>query len=197
MKYKSIAEKIIALKTADLNLRDRLTQKGQLDKGYNEEMSTLHNSNALILNEIIDRVGYPTISKVGKEANKAAWLVIQHSIGQPDFMKKCAKLLEVAVNENQANSRNLAFLTDRIAVLGDQPQLFGTQFEWNEDGVLSPNHFDDLLSVNKRRKSIGLRTLVQQTEIMRKRTENENQSPPLDFEKHKKEFEEWKKSVGW
>ena len=54
----------------------------------NEEMKELHNKNAKILNEII-AIDYPTIDKVGKEANEATWLVIQHSIEQPDFMKKC------------------------------------------------------------------------------------------------------------
>lgn len=41
-----------------------------------------------------DRIGYPTEDRVGKEAATAAWLVIQHAIEQPDFMKKCRKLLE-------------------------------------------------------------------------------------------------------
>ena len=47
--------------------------------------------------EIINATGYPTIDKVGKEASEATWLIIQHSIGQPEFMKKCAKQLEIAV----------------------------------------------------------------------------------------------------
>lgn len=45
-------------------------------------MEQLHNRNAKILNDIIEAIGYPTIDKVGKEASEAAWLVIQHSIGQ-------------------------------------------------------------------------------------------------------------------
>lgn len=197
MDYKCISEKIIELKNEDLALRDRLIQNEQLGEGYNEEMEKLHNRNAALLNEIIDTIGYPTIDKVGKDANESAWLIIQHSIGQPDFMKKCVKLLESAVDKGIANPINLANLTDRIAVFEDKPQLYGTQFDWDKNGVLSPHPFDDLIKVNQRRQSIGLNTLDEQTEIIRTRTKNENQSPPIDFESRKQEMSEWKKRVGW
>lgn len=197
MKYKEIAEIIVGLKNADVELRDKLIQSGQLSDGYNEEMKELHNRNAKILNEMIDTIGYPTTDKVGKEASEAAWLVIQHSIGQPEFMKKCAELLKKAVSENKADLKSLAYLTDRIAVFEGKPQLYGTQFDWDENGNLSPNLFDDLTKVNERRKSIGLNTLEERTEIIRKQAKNENESPPTDFEERKQEIEEWKRNVGW
>lgn len=197
MNFKKIAEQIIRLKDADLELRDRLIQKGLLAEGYNEEMASLHNRNAEILNEIIDTIGYPTFDKVGKEASEAAWLVIQHSIGQSTFMKKCMLLLEIAVNEKKANPKNLAYLTDRIAVFEGNPQLYGTQFDWDENGELGPNSFDDLDSVNQRRQSIGLNTLEEQIYIIREQAKIENQSAPKDFEKRKEEIDKWKKIVGW
>lgn len=197
MDYKGIAEIIIGLKNADLELRDKLILNRQLSDGYNEEMAGLHNKNAEILNEIIDQIGYPTIDKVGEESSEATWLVIQHSIGQPNFMKKCLKLLENAVVEKKADSKNLAYLSDRIAVYENKPQLYGTQFDWDENGELSPHPLDDLIKVNQRRKLLGLNTLEEQTAMIRKQAKNENQSPPIDFEERKKEIEKWKKSVGW
>ena len=197
MDYKSIAERIIGLKNSDLELRDRLVKNGQLGKGYNEAMEKLHNTNAQILNEIIDTIGYPTVDKVGKEASEATWLIIQHAIGKPGFMRKCVKLLEIAVSENKATPTNLAYLADRIAVFENKPQLYGTQFDWDKNGELSPNQFDDLNKVNQRRRSIGLNTLEEQTAIMRRQAKNENHKPPADFERRKQEFEKWKKKVGW
>lgn len=197
MNYREIAKRIIGLKNSDLALRDKLIQSGQLSDGYNEAMKELHNKNAKILNEIIDTIGYPTADKVCREASDATWLVIQHAIGQPDFMKKCLKLLEIAVSENKANSKNLAYLTDRVAVLEGKPQLYGTQFDWDESGELSPNDFDDLIKVNQRRKSIGLNSLEEQTNLIRKQAKNENRVPPTDFKKRKEEIELWKKTVGW
>ncbi len=197
MDYTKIAEKIIELKNADLALRAKLIQRKQLGEGYNEEMKTLHNRNTNLLSNIIETIGYPTIDKVGKEASEAAWLVIQHSIEQPKFMKTCLALLEKAVNERKADQKNLAYLADRIAVLKGKPQLYGTQFDWDEKGELSPNLFDNIAKVNERRKSIGINTLEEQTEIIRKQAHKENQEPPTNFKKRKQEMEKWKKNVGW
>ena len=197
MDYKSIADNLIEMQNADLACRDKLVQNGQLGEGYNEEMKELHEKNAKILNNILDTIGYPTTDKVGIKANEAAWLIIQHSISQPELMKKCAALLKSAVRENKASPQNLAYLTDRIAVFEEKLQLYGTQFDWDENGNLSPNPYDDLAKVNERRKSIGLNTLEEQTELIRIRAKNENQSPPKDLEKRKQEIEQWKKNVGW
>jgi len=197
MDYKSIADNLIEMQNADLACREKLVQNGQLGEGYNEEMKELHEKNAKILNNILDTIGYPTTDKVGIKANEAAWLIIQHSISQPALMKKCAALLKSAVRENKASPQNLAYLTDRIAVFEEKLQLYGTQFDWDENGNLSPNPYDDLAKVNERRKSIGLNTLEEQTELIRIRAKNENQSPPKDLEKRKQEIEQWKKNVGW
>ncbi|MFD2939854.1 DUF6624 domain-containing protein [Flavobacterium notoginsengisoli] len=197
MNYQRIAEKIIELKNADFELREKLIQNGQLSAGYNVEMEKLHNENAKQLEAIINQIGYPSIDKVGEEASQSAWIIIQHAIAQPDFMRKCAKELEKAVNENKADPINLAYLSDRITVFEDKPQLYGTQFDWDVNGEMSPNFFDDLTKVNERRKQIGFNTLEEQIEIMRRRIKDENQLPPLDFEKRKQEIEEWRKKTGW
>lgn len=197
MDFTSIAEKIISLKNSDLELRDRLIKSRRLGEGYDKEMKKLHTRNAEILEGIINRIGYPTADKVGQEASEAAWLVIQHSISHPDFMKKCMKLLATAVDEHKAEKLSLAYLTDRIAVFEGKPQQYGTQFDWDENGLLSPNFYDSVNEVNRRRISVGLNTLEEQTAVIRKRAQEENQQPPKDPEKRKQEMEAWKKAVGW
>ncbi len=197
MDYISIAKEIIELQNADLELRDKLIQNGRLFDGYNSEMEALHNKHAKILNNIIDKIGYPTADKVGKEANEAAWLVIQHSIGQPEFMKKCAVLLEKAVEENQADAQQLARLTDRIAVFEGRLQFYGTNFDWDENGELSPSPFDNLKKVNQRRKSIGLNSLEEQTKIIRQHANAENHTSPADMNLRNKRADEWRVKVGW
>jgi hypothetical protein len=196
-KYKAIAEKIIAMKNADLAIREKLVKSGQLSKGYHDEMKEMHNKNALELNEIIDDIGYPTVDKVGKEASEASWLVIQHAIGQPAFMKKCLLLLEGAVNECKADIIDLAHLKDRILVFQDRPQYYGTQYDWDENGELSPNIMDDAVNVDERRKSIGLNSIEEQTKVIRNHAKLEKQTPPEDFEKRKQDIEAWKIEVGW
>ena len=82
-------------------------------------------------------------------------------------------------------------------MLEESPQLYGTQFDWNEEGQLCPNTFDDLTKVNERRKAIGLNTLEEQTDIIRSQAKNEQQLPPKDFEERKQAIKQWKKNVGW
>lgn len=192
-----IGKKIIGLKNKDINLREKLKRKGILTNGYHPEMEKLHSANAKELSKIIDKIGYPTVDKVGKEASEAAWLIIQHSIGQPDFMKKSKRLLEIAVHEEKADPKELAYLMDRIAVFEGKKQFYGTQFDWDENGNMSPMPFDDLEKVNQRRRVIGLNTLEEQVEIMKNEVKNVNKRSQEDFEKRRREYEQWRKSVGW
>lgn len=185
------------MKNADLSFRNKLIEESRLSDGYNEEMEELHIQNATKLEMILNEIGYPTIDKVGTKASESAWIIIQHSISRPHFMKKCLILLEKAVSKNKASKKNLAYLSDRIATFEGKPQLYGTQFDWDEDGKLSPNKFDNLTKVNERRKSIGLNTLEEQIVIIRKQTEKENQTPPKNQSERKKELDLWRKKVGW
>lgn len=198
MNNTEIAGKIIALREADLCLREKLLQKGRLNAaGYAPEMAALHTKNADTLDEIIEQIGYPSADKVGKEASQAAWLVIQHAIGNPDFMRKCLRLLEEAVRKGQGDPKHLAYLSDRIATLEGKPQLYGTQFDWSENGKLQPQPFDSTEAVNRRRLAVGLHTIEEQTRLIQQRAEAEGQSPPEDWEQRKQEMDTWRASVGW
>ena len=197
MDLEKISQTILRLKEKDDKLRAKLIENGTLSNGYNQEMKAIHNSNTKELNRIIDAIGFPTSEKLGEEASSAAWLIIQHSIGQPDFMKKCAALMEIEVEKGQADKINFAYLTDRVAVFEGNPQLYGTQFDWDENGEMSPAKIDDYDKVNERRKAIGLNSLEEQIKVMRERIKTENQPLPKDYEERKREYDEWRKSVGW
>lgn len=197
MDYPEFAEEIIRMRDDDLFLRDRLIKEGGLGGGYNKEMEALHINNATVLSKIIDAIGYPTSKKVGDDASDAAWLIIQHSISLPAFMRKCRDLLKLAVDNQQADPQKLAYLFDRIAVFEGALQHYGTQFDWDEKGEMSPNPYDDLSKVNQRRLAIGLNTLEEQTELMRKRAKVENHLPPSDFSMHKEKYDQWRMTVGW
>jgi hypothetical protein len=197
MLYPQISRLIIELQKKDLKLRDSLVQTGEIFDGYHPKMEALHLQNAEELSKIIDQIGYPTNDKVGKEASDAAWLVIQHAISNPEFMKSCLKLLKEEVTKENADPKQLAYLSDRILVLEGKPQLYGTQFDWDDNGELSPNVYDDRIKVNNRRKEIGLNALEEQTTLIRKRALEENQTAPEDFEERKREMDLWRLRVGW
>lgn len=197
MEYPNIAKQILALQSKDLALRQELIDKGELFEGYHPEMEKVHLVNAATLQSIIDQIGYPTIKKVGEEASEAAWLVIQHAISKPAFMKNCLVCLEEAAKSDHAYLTQVAYLSDRIAFFEDRPQLYGTQFDWDEHGQLSPHPYDDLDKVNARRKKLNLPDLTEQTKIIRERAIQENDTCPKDFQARKKSFDAWRKEVGW
>lgn len=197
MYYKNFAKQIIELKNADFALRNKLIENKQLSKGYHPKMKALHNKNAYVLNSIINQIGYPTPLKVGKKASEAAWILIQHAIEQPVFIKNCLKLLEIEATKNKIYSKNLAYLSDRIAVFENRLQLYGTQFDWDANGIMNPYKIDCLIKVNKRRKDIGLNSMEEQTILIQNRVKQENQIPPKNFFERKIEIENWKKQVGW
>lgn len=197
MGYKEIAQELITLKKVDLELRNLLIARNELSNGYNPVMEALHVKNAKILERIINLIGFPSKDKVGNKGFEAAWTVVQHAISLPRFMKKCAQLLEEVALTDKEIALPLACLKDRIAVFENKPQLHGTQFDWDQNGVLSPYEVDHVIAVNDRRKKLGLNSLEEQTVLMRKQAALENQIAPADFKLRQLVIDKWKKKVGW
>ena len=197
LQYPEIARRLIAMREADLALRDELIRAGQLHGGYNEAMRQLHHRNADELHRIMQQIGIPSSDKVGADAADAAWLVVQHAIERPVFMKAYCNELEKAVAAGRAEPRQLAYLSDRIAVFEGRPQLYGTQFDWDETGQLAPQPMDDPAAVNRRRKAIGLNSLDEQTLLLRERARAEGEAAPEDPGRRRAEMNAWRRSVGW
>ncbi len=99
--------------------------------------------------------------------------------------------------KKDVNPIDIAYLEDRICFFEGKPQLYGSQFDWNENGILIPAPFDDLDKVNERRKKLKLNTLEQQTAHLRTEAKMENENPPSDWFEKQLKFEEWRKRTGW
>lgn len=55
-------------------LMKQVLAQGRLYDGYAEEMQQVHRENALELDSIVARNGWPTVALVGLEGTRAAWL---------------------------------------------------------------------------------------------------------------------------
>lgn len=151
-----ISKELIQLAEKDLSVREKLLAENQLSGGYHPDMESIHRQNAERLREMIRDIGFPTVSKVGAEASDAAWLIIQHSIGEPAFMKECyVMMLE---NQNDISRSNIAYLYDRIQVFQSKPQRYGTQL--TAGGVPYPVENKTLL--NEKRLQAELPPLSQE-----------------------------------
>ena len=194
-KKSKIAKELLQMQATDLSTRDQLFREEPHFHGYHHRMERVHLENANRLKEIIDLIGYPTQKKVGKKANYAAWMIIQHAIGLPDFQRGCLKLIEQAVHSGEADPKQFAYLSDRIAFFERRPQTYGTQFDWDEEGKMSPWLIADRLRVNELRKDLGLNTIEEQTELHRKGVSPDH--IPKDWAKRMSEMGLWLKKVGW
>lgn len=55
---------------------------------------------------------------------------------KPKTKRRCLALLEAGAGQgDEVSPSQLAYLTDRIRVLEGRSQLYGTQHDWDDDGV--------------------------------------------------------------
>lgn len=112
------------------------------------------------LAEIIAEHGWPSYSLVGEEAEDAAWAIAQHSDHDPWFQRLALRHLRAAVEAGDASPGNLAYLTDRIAVGADEPQIYGTQIGCTEGGPAPATPIEDEATVDERRAEVDLPPLA-------------------------------------
>ncbi|MCC7038519.1 MAG: hypothetical protein IT560_14615 [Alphaproteobacteria bacterium] len=190
-----IAQRLKDMAAADLRKRDELVAAGTLFDGYHPEMEALHISHAKELDAIIDAVGWPHQGIAGAEGAAAAWLIAQHAISLPDFQRRVLQLLKDNVND--VEPAQVAMLEDRIRKFEGKPQLYGTQFDWDDNGQLSAGAIEDAANVDQRRAAVGLNSLSERTEEMRNRAASEGDKPPADMTKRRRDMDAWAKKAGW
>jgi hypothetical protein len=193
----ALQEKLIALLRLDEKVRAELVATGELFDGYNARMAEVHKQNAAKLDGIVKEFGWPGTSLVGNDGADAAWLVLQHAIANPELQRKCLPLLKTAAQAGEIPAFQFACLEDRICVYEGRAQRYGTQFDWDESGVLSASPLQNPERVDDYRQSVGLGPLSEKTEEIRQRAAAEGDEPPRDFEKRKQEMDDWARSVGW
>lgn len=186
MKHLPFEKELIELTDKDLSVREKLLKAGELSGGYHPEMESIHRANAQRLREIISEIGYPTISKVGEKASNAAWLIIQHAIGEPEFMKKCCIMMEESVGD--INPANKAYLYDRIQVFQSKPQKYGTQL--TAERTIYPVENKD--NLNEERSKVDL-PLLSKEEI--NNVPEPEEIPEID--QKDPEYTVWRKKTGW
>ncbi|MEM7365007.1 MAG: DUF6624 domain-containing protein [Pseudomonadota bacterium] len=171
MKHTEYAQQLVAMIEKDQATLGELFEKGEIGphQPYHPVLKALHQSHKEALGAIIEDIGWPTISSVGQKASEAAWLVAQHAVLDTEFMSRCADLMEIELANDDIEGWQLAFLRDRILTMSDQPQIYGTQFDEDEEGWPVPFPILDPETVNERRRSLGLNTLEERTVEMRER----------------------------
>lgn len=188
-----LREELLALVAEDEAVRARLAGEGTLWGGYHPEMEAVHRKNAGRLRDIVGEIGWPGRSAVGEDGARAACLILQHAIGEPELMRGMLPALERAAAAGEARAAELAMLEDRIRVLEGRPQRYGTQYDWDEAAMwmVPMGAVEDPGSVDARRRAVGLEPMVW------RRPPPPDEPPPDDVEARHRDMDAWARRVGW
>ena len=188
---------LVAAARRDLDTRTRLAASGELFNGYHPEMEAVHDENAALLTRVFDDIGWPGRREYGDDGAGAAFLILQHAIGHPDLQRRGLTLLLDAIPEGQANPLDVAYLSDRISIFEGGAQTFGTQFDWDANGQLSPAAVRDPETLDERRASVGLPPIAETIAHMRASAAAEGQTAPADLTERRAAYEAWARKAGW
>jgi hypothetical protein len=190
----TIRQQLLAMAAEDRRVLAELTETGEVYRGYAARMEEVHRRNARALLDLVREHGWPGRTLAGEDGMHAAWLVLQHAVGEPDVQRGCLPVLLEAARRGEATPAQVAYLEDRIAFFERRPQRFGTQFDWDEHGMMSPWTIDDPESVEARRAAVGLPPLAER--IAQARLQARGSVPP-DYTRRQAEMLAWSRSVGW
>jgi len=119
-----------------------------------KEQSFADSVNLSKISAILDKDGYPGISKVGQRLSGTAFLVIQHA--PHEAQEKYFDILKEAADKDELSWSSFALLVDRISLKRGEMQTYGSQVISDEEGnpIFAP--IKDESNVNKRRAEVGL-----------------------------------------
>lgn len=194
----NLRQELLTMLAQDLSMREELAADGSLFEGYHPRMEALHRKNAARLAQIIEHLGWPGRSLVGDDGAKAAWMIAQHAISEPDLQRRALILIKRAADLGEAPPWQAAMLEDRIRGFEGRQQIYGTQFDWDADGEMSPYPaIENAEQVDERRREVGLGPLGEEIKRRREAIAETNERPPDDIAEWRRQVEEWARRVGW
>jgi hypothetical protein len=193
----ALARELLAMAAEDERVRAELARDGSLFEGYHPRMEEVHRQHAARLKEIIAARGWPGRALVGEDGVSAAWLVLQHSIGDPAFLRGSLPRLWEAAARGDIPAWHAAYLEDRIRMYEGRPQLYGTQFWPDASGENHPYDIAEPEGLDRRRAEVGLEPFGERLATVRAAEAAEGRHPPSDYTAFMRGYEEWLRKTGW
>lgn len=153
----TIRDELLEMQEMDQEARSKLNVK-TISKDLWTEIQEIDTKNGQRLKEIVGQYGWPKVSSIGEDGSSALWLLVQHQDHDVTFQKQCLHLLKTAVQEHEASPKSLAYLTDRVNMNENQPQVYGTQW-MQEDGKFFLYCVEDMEHLDQHRSEMGLCTI--------------------------------------
>src|SRR5215470_1701603 len=134
-----LRRELLAMRDEDLAVREELLKANQLGGPYHPRMEAIHVKNAARLRELISKHGWPCDELAGTDGAESAWLIAQHSLGEPCFVRRALQLVRAMADQKRVPAWHAAYLEDRIALFEGRPQRYGSQWiDDPRDGIARP-----------------------------------------------------------
>lgn len=150
-----LSEQLEQRATADQTAR-RAYQASNGSRATEAAVLTIDAENREWFRPVLEKCGWPAQSVVGEKGAVAAWLIAQHADMDPGFQVYSADKLKTAVLAGEAKGERLALLVDRNRRLQKQPQVYGMQFNVQDNSKVVFLQVEAPELLNPRRKEIGL-----------------------------------------
>lgn len=119
------------------------------------EMASIDVENTRFLAKLLADVGWIDPDRFGVDANRNAFLIVQHS-GNLRLMQTVLPRLEEEARANSTIGELYALLYDRTQLRLGGMQRYGTQLTSDATGGLVVDHLEDPENVDERRASVGM-----------------------------------------
>ena len=99
--------------------------------------------------------GWFKISDYGTFASTNAWLLVQHAVHRPDFMAQVLDEMQRLYPDDEVRSQDYALLYDRVQMISEKPQRYGSQFTC-QAGIMAVYSLEDPGALDALRASVQL-----------------------------------------
>jgi hypothetical protein len=166
------AEKLIRM--ADLEQAPRLVlsdldlsalseaDKWSMWAGIWGQIGPIDREHQTLLLQMVPEEGWFPISRYGREAATAAFLIVQHS--DPSLWRRFLPSIDAMVKAGEADGAAYALMYDRLALTEGRPQRYGPQMRCSDGQYVVVEPVEDIDRIDARRASVGLGTLAKNLE---------------------------------
>ncbi len=144
------------------------------DVRIRRQIEMIDEANLAWFKGLVRKSGIPTADQVGEGGVEWAWLIAQHADRDPQFQALVLPMFRRRYEDGELPAENLAKLVDRLLVARNQPQRFGTQFDWTAS-TFKLRGRGAIAEVDENRKKIGLMSLDDYACMMNERLKNRGQ----------------------
>jgi hypothetical protein len=163
----SLRRELLEMGRVDQEVRQGFSPERLQDTAFMRGMMRVDSAHTARMREILAVHGWPGISRVGPEAARAAFLLVQHT--PDDALQRHALSLMEAASPGEVALPDLALLSDRVRVRQGLPQRYGSQFS-AVDGRWIADPIEDIARLDERRASMGLPPMADYVQMISEMT---------------------------